>query len=85
MAVSSCSAGLHLAAKAINLKECHAYFSTNILTQIANAALHCGAKVEFADVDYETGNISVESLKKNLKKNVLKPFSRFISEVCLVR
>ena len=85
VAVSSCSAGLHLVAKAINLKKGNVMLTSPItFCSTANAALHCGAKVEFADVDYETGNISIESIKK-LKKNVLKPFFQFISEVCLVR
>ena len=86
VAVSSCSAGLHLAAKAINLKKGNVMLTSPItFCSTANAALHCGAKVEFADVDYETGNISIESIKKKLKKNVLKLFFQFISEVCLVR
>ena len=71
MAVSSCSAGLHLAAKAINLKKGNVMLTSPItFCSTANAALHCGAKVEFADVDYETGNISIESIKKNLKKRI---------------
>lgn len=73
VAVSSCSAGLHLAAKAINLKKGNAMLTSPItFCSTANAALHCGAKVEFADVDYETGNISIESIKKKLKKKRIK-------------
>lgn len=73
VAVSSCSAGLHLAAKAINLKKGNVMLTSPItFCSTANAALHCGAKVEFADVDYETGNISIESIKKKLKKKRIK-------------
>lgn len=73
VAVSSCSAGLHLAAKAINLKKGNVMLTSPItFCSTANAALHCGAKVEFADVDYETGNISIESIKKKLNKKRIK-------------
>ena len=33
----------------------------------ANSALYCGADVDFVDIDFETNNISVSSLKEKLE------------------
>ena len=35
----------------------------------ANAAVHCGAKVKFLDIDIETINLSYGKLKSELEKN----------------
>ena len=69
MAVSSCSAGLHLAAIASNLNYGKTLItSPNSFCSTANAAKHCKAKVEFIDIDYDTGNISLKKLEKQIKK-----------------
>ena len=66
VAVSSCSAGLHLAAIVSNLKKGKKLLtSPNSFCSTANAGVHCGAQVEFLDIDDENGNISIMELKKN--------------------
>ena len=41
----------------------------------ANSAVHCGAKIDLVDIDIDTGNMSINILKKKLieakKKNQL--------------
>ena len=69
VAVSSCSAGLHIAAIASGLKKGSTMLTTpNTFCSTANSALHCGAKVEFTDIDINTGNISLDSIVKIIKK-----------------
>ena len=71
VAVSSCSAGLHLAAIASNLNYGKTLItSPNSFCSTANAAKHCKAKVEFIDIDYDTGNISLKKLEKQIKKKI---------------
>ena len=78
VAVSSCSAGLHLAAKVLNLKKGKTLLTSPItFCSTANSAIHCGAKVDFVDVDKSTGNISIEKLKKKLQ-------SKKIHSICPV-
>lgn len=69
VAVSSCSAGLHLAAIVAGLKKGKTILtSPNTFCSTANSALHCGANVEFVDIDRETGNISLQEIKRKLKE-----------------
>ncbi len=69
VAVSSCSAGLHLAAIVAGLKKGKTILtSPNTFCSTANSALHCGANVEFVDIEKDTGNISLEAIKQKLKK-----------------
>lgn len=69
VAVSSCSAGLHLAAIVAGLKKGKTILtSPNTFCSTANSALHCGANVEFVDIDGETGNISLQEIKRKLKE-----------------
>ena len=44
--------------------------SPNSFCSTANAAKHCKAKVEFIDIDYDTGNISLKKLEKQIKKKI---------------
>lgn len=75
VSTTSCTAGLHLAYKAVNLKK-NEYLITTPITFVstANAALFNGAKVIFADVNKDSINISVKELKKivNKKNNKIK-------------
>ncbi len=41
--------------------------SPNSFVASANCALHCGAQIDFVDIDLDTGNISLEKLKEKLE------------------
>ena len=74
--VNSATSGLHLACKLLNLKSNdNVWTSANTFVSTANVIEHCGAKVDFIDIN-EDGNISIEYLKKKLeetnKKNLPK-------------
>lgn len=67
IAVSSATAGLHLACLALGLGEGD-YFWTSPITFVAsaNCGLYCGAQVDFVDIDPRTYNMSVERLEEKL-------------------
>lgn len=68
--LSSCSAGLHLSCKVAGLNSSNKLItSPNTFVSSANAALHCNSNVEFVDIDTETGNISINCLKKKLSND----------------
>ncbi len=65
--VNNGTAALHLAYLAIGLKEGDSIWTTpNTFVATANAALYCGAKVEFVDINPKTYNLSVDYLKEKL-------------------
>ena len=67
VAVSSCSAGLHLACKVAGLNVTNKLLtSPNTFVSSANAALHCNSSVEFTDIEPDTGNLSLPLIKKRL-------------------
>ncbi len=72
-AVSNGTAALHLAYLAIGLEQGDIVWTTpNTFVATANAALYCGAKVDFVDINPKTYNLSIEHLKEKLvqaKKN----------------
>lgn len=69
IAISSGSAGLHLACLALGLGPTDIFWtSPNTFVSSANAARHCGAKVDFVDVEPDSGNISISSFAEKLKK-----------------
>ena len=69
VATNSASSSLHISCLAIGLKS-NQYFWTvsNSFVASANCGLHCGAKVDFVDIDKNTWNISPELLKNKLLK-----------------
>lgn len=74
VAVSSCTAGLHLAAKVLGASH-----NKNILTSpisfvaTSNSAFYCGAKPFFSDIDNETINLDPLKLSSTyVKKNKIK-------------
>ena len=70
ISVSSATAGLHLSLKAIGIKSGDEVITTPITwVATANSVLLCGGKPVFADIDKDTLNISVESIKKNITPN----------------
>ena len=66
-AVSSATAGLHIACAALGLQAGDTLWtSPNTFVASANAAKYCGAAVEFIDIDPQTYNMSVECLTNRL-------------------
>ena len=65
VAVSSASAGLHLSCLALNISKKDIVWTVpNTFVASASCALHCGAKVDFVDIDENTLNICVKKLEK---------------------
>ncbi len=76
-AVNSATSGLHLACLALNIKKNDVVWTTpNSFVASANCVLHCGAKVDFVDIELNTFNICVNELENKLirtkKKNLPK-------------
>jgi UDP-4-amino-4,6-dideoxy-N-acetyl-beta-L-altrosamine transaminase len=67
-AVSSASAALHLSCIALGLKKNDFLWTVpNTFVASATCGLHCGAKVDFVDINENDHNISVDELEKKLK------------------
>ena len=67
--VSSCTAALHISSLALNLKKGDEVIVPAMThTATAHAVEYTGAKAVFADIDIETGNIKISSLKKLINK-----------------
>jgi len=65
--VSSATAALHLAYLAVGLEKGDVVWTVpNTFVATANAALYCGATVEFIDIDAKTYNLSIHLLKLKL-------------------
>ena len=68
--VSSCTAGLHISCKTLNIKpKDKTVMSPITFVSTANASLYCGAKIVFSDIDDESINLSSEILKKTINKD----------------
>ncbi len=67
VAVSSATAGLHLACIALGLEPGNSLWTSPItFVASANCGLYCGAEVDFVDIDLNTYNMSIESLEEKL-------------------
>ena len=67
VAVSSATAGLHLAALAAGLQSGDVLWtSPNTFVASANCALYCGASIDFVDIDPQTYNLDVQKLAAKL-------------------
>ena len=67
--VSNCTSGIHAVCMALGLNKSHEVIvpaQTHVAT--AHAAAITGAKIRFADIDYETGNITLSEIKKLTNK-----------------
>ena len=77
VAVSNASAALHIACLALDLGPGDwLWTSPNTFVASANCALHCGAQVDFVDIDPRTYNMSTERLAEKLaqaEKNGMLP------------
>lgn len=69
IAVNSCTAGLHLAMRILNIKPADEVI-VPVLTfaATANAAIFCGGKPVFADIDEKTFNISPSDILNKITK-----------------
>lgn len=68
-AVSNATSALHIAYLAIGVgKGDLVWTSSNTFVSTANAALYCGANIDFVDIDPETFNMSVQHLEEKLIK-----------------
>lgn len=74
LAVSSGSAALHLAYKALGLNH-NDYILTSTLTWVStiDAALNCNADFDLLDIDRSTFNVDVNKLKSYLERKTIKP------------
>lgn len=67
VAVSSATAGLHLACLALELdSNDRLWTSPNTFVASANCGRYCGAAVDFVDIDPNTYNLSPEALEQKL-------------------
>ena len=69
IAVNSATSALHIACLALGLKKNDILWTTPItFVASANCGQYCGAKVDFVDIDLNSGLISIKSLKSKLEK-----------------
>lgn len=67
VAVNSATSALHIALMALGVGQGDSVWtSTNTFVASANAALYCGASVDFVDIDPDTYNMSVRALAQKL-------------------
>jgi len=67
ISVSSCTAGLHLAMRALNIKPGdEVIVPVFTFAATANAPIFCGAKPVFADIDEKTFNISTNDVLERI-------------------
>lgn len=67
VAVNSATSALHIALMALDVGSSDVVWtSPNTFVATSNAALYCGAKVDFIDIDPETYNMSIAALTKKL-------------------
>ena len=73
VAVNSATSALHISCLALGLKKNQILWTSPIsFTASANCALHCGAKVDFIDIDLDTFNICPLKLEQKLKNTSKK-------------
>lgn len=69
VATNSATSALHVACLALDLGPGDLLWtSPNTFVASANAALYCGAQVDFVDIDPHTYNLSIELLAKKLEQ-----------------
>jgi UDP-4-amino-4,6-dideoxy-N-acetyl-beta-L-altrosamine transaminase len=69
VAVSNATAGLHLGLLALGVVPgSRVWTSPNSFVSTANAALFCGAEIDFVDIDPATRNMSVAKLREKLEQ-----------------
>lgn len=67
---NSGTSALHLSCLSLDLKNTDIVWTVaNTFAATINAALFCGAKIDFVDIELDTFNICINSLKEKLKKS----------------
>ncbi|APD89141.1 UDP-4-amino-4,6-dideoxy-N-acetyl-beta-L-altrosamine transaminase [Alteromonas mediterranea] len=67
VAVNSATSALHIACLALGVSEGdRVWTSPNSFVASSNCALYCGAKVDFVDIELNTGNMCVDALRNKL-------------------
>ena len=70
VAVSSCTAGMHIACKALGFNKDSILLTSAIsFVSSANVARFLGGKVDFVDIDPNTVNMNLQNLENKIKKN----------------
>ena len=70
VAVNSATSALHVALMALGVGPGdRVWTSPNTFVASSNAALYCGANVDFVDIDLSTYNISISALKQKLERS----------------
>ncbi len=68
IAVNSATSALHVACLALDVGPGDIVWTSPItFVASANCALYCGARVDFVDIDKDTGNMSVDALREKLE------------------
>jgi perosamine synthetase len=68
VAVSSCTAGMHISLIACGFKKDNTLLTSPItFVSTANVSKFCGGRVSFADIDLNDINISLDKIKKKIK------------------
>ena len=74
VAVNSATSALHISCLALGVKKDDLVWTVpNTFAASANAALYCGAKIDFVDIEWETGNMDFNKLENKLKNSKKKP------------
>jgi UDP-4-amino-4,6-dideoxy-N-acetyl-beta-L-altrosamine transaminase len=69
VAVNSATSALHIACLALGISNKDIVWTSPItFVATANSALYCGASIDFVDIDFETNNISINSLREKLEQ-----------------
>lgn len=67
--VNSASSALQLAYQSLGLtKDDYLWTTPNTFVATANAAIHCGAKVDFVDIEPKSHNICMKALEQKLEQ-----------------
>lgn len=70
LSLNSGTAALHIALILAGVKSGDEIISTPLTAEPTNVAIKMtGAKIRYADIDYSTGNISPQSIEKNINKS----------------
>ena len=69
VSVNSATSALHISCLALGVgPDDYVWTSPVTFVASANCALYCGAKIDFADIDKDTYNLSVEALERKLQE-----------------
>tara|TARA_B100002003_G_scaffold234949_1_gene249402 strand:- start:376 stop:744 length:369 start_codon:yes stop_codon:yes gene_type:complete len=68
VSINSATSALHISCLALGLKKGDYLWTVpNTFVASANCGLHCGAHIDFVDIDNKTWNMSTELLEKKLE------------------